>query len=145
MPDGRTRSSYRHHDLAHNNINQHERRHQFDALLDIQTTTLDLINLAIDREKVGLAQLDRIRRDDIWPTWGTLSTASNRGWHPRVLLGRRLCRRTDHRRDQPVRHRPGAALGVATECLPKPTPDCARALTLGAASVSTDRLTRAPP
>lgn len=34
----------------------------------------------------------------------------------------------------------GAALDVAKECLPTPKPNCARALTLGAASVASDRL-----
>jgi hypothetical protein len=130
----------RHHDLAHNNINQYERRHQFDALLDIQTTTLDLINLAIDREKVGLAQLDRIRRDDIWPAWGTLSTAFTVAGTlvsclegacvVGLITGAISLYDTDS----------GAALGVAADCLPKPSANCARALTFGAASVATDRL-----
>ena len=130
----------RHYDLAHNNINQYERRNQYDALLDIQTTTLDLINLAIDREKVGLAQLDRIRRDDIWPTWGTLSTALTVAGTlvsclegacvVGLITGAISLYDTDS----------GAALGVAADCLPKPSANCARALTFGAASVATDRL-----
>lgn len=130
----------RHYDLAHNNINQYERRHQYDALLDIQTTTLDLINLAIDREKVGLAQLDRIRRDDIWPTWGTLSTALTVAGTlvsclegacvVGLITGAISLYDTDS----------GAALGVAADCLPKPSANCAPALILGAASVATDRL-----
>ncbi len=130
----------RHHDLVHNNINQYERHHQFDSLLEIQAATLDLINLAIDREKVGLGQLDRIRRDDVWPTWGTLNTALTvAGTMVSCLEGAcvvGLITGAISLYDNDS----GAALGVATDCLPKPTPNCARALTLGAASVATDRL-----
>ncbi len=130
----------RHYDLAHNNINQYERRHQYDALLDIQTTTLDLINLAIDREKVGLAQLDRIRRDDIWPNWGTLTTALTVAGtlvsclEGACVVGLITGAISLYDNDS------GAALAVAADCLPKPSASCARALTLGAASVATDRL-----
>jgi Domain of unknown function (DUF4157) len=130
----------RHYDLAHNNINQYERRHQYDALLDIQTTTLDLINLAIDREKVGLAQLDRIRRDDIWPTWRTLNTALTVAGtlvsclEGACVVGLITGAISLYDNDS------GAALGVAADCLPKPSANCARALTLGAASVATNRL-----
>ena len=130
----------RHYDLAHNNINQYERRRQYDALLDIQTTTLDLINLAIDREKVGLAQLDRIRRDDIWPNWGTLTTALTVAgtlascFEGACVVGLITGAVSLYDNDS------GAALGVVADCLPKPSAKCARALTLGAASVATDRL-----
>jgi hypothetical protein len=130
----------RHYDLAHNNINNYERRHQYDALLEIQGTTLDLINLAIDREKLGLKQLDRIRRDSIWPNWGTLNTALTvvgTLWsclEGACVVGLITGAISLFDNDS------GAALGVAADCLPKPSPNCARSLTLGAASVATNRL-----
>jgi hypothetical protein len=130
----------RHYDLAHNNINQYERRHQFDALLDIQTTMIDLYNLAVDRENVGLGQLDRIRRDDIWPNWGTLNHALTVAgtlascFEGACIVGMITGAISLYDNDS------GAALGVVADCLPKPNANCVRALTLGAASVATDSL-----
>jgi len=49
---------------------------------------------------------------------------SSEGGHPWCLL----------------RNDSGAALAVVADCLPKPNANCARALTLGAASVATDSL-----
>ena len=130
----------RHYDLKNYSIDQDNRQHELAALFAIQITTIDLINLAIDREKVGLEQLDRIRRDDIWPNWGTLHHALTAvGVLASCLEGACIVGLIMGAIDL-YDSDTGTALDVAKDCLPKPKPECARALTLGAAKVASDRL-----
>ncbi len=130
----------RRYDLKNHNIHHYNRQHELAALGAIEIATIDLINLAIDREKVGLGQLDRIRREDIWPNWGTLNKALTAvGVYVSCLEGACLVGLIMGAIDL-YDSDTGAAAGVAKDCLPKPKPTCGRALTLGAASVASDRL-----
>jgi hypothetical protein len=114
---------------------------QFNALSPLQSSLNSLKVMAIDEQRVARGELDRIRRNDIWPNWGTLNHALTvigtvaTCLEGSCIVGLALGAISLYHTDA------GAVSSVATSCLPSPSkPACAEAIANGAASIVSSRL-----
>ena len=114
---------------------------QFNALSPLQSSLNSLKTMAVDEQRVARGELDRIRRNDIWPNWGTLNHALTvigtvaTCLEGSCLIGLALGAISLYHTDA------GAVSAVATSCLPSPSkPACAEAIANGAASIVSSRL-----
>jgi hypothetical protein len=114
---------------------------QFNAFAPLQGQLNTLRAQAIDMQKVAKGELDRIRRNDIWPNWetlghaltaiGTISTCLEGSCLVGLAVGAISLYHAET----------GVATKVATSCLPNPAHgECAQAIAEGAAHLGAHHL-----
>jgi hypothetical protein len=113
---------------------------QHNALTIAAVADENLRLQAIKQQEVARGELDRIRRSDIWPNWGTLAHALtvigtvSTCLEGSCLVGLALGAITLFQPET------GVAGHVAESCLPNPAhAECAQAIALGAAHLVADR------
>jgi hypothetical protein len=116
-----------------------ELHHQRAAIWDTEFSIEGLKAKSIDAQKVARGQLDEIRRNDIWPNWGTLGHALTvvgtigTCLEGSCLIGLALGAISLFKPEA------GVAGHVAESCLPNPAhAECAAAIGLGAAHLAAD-------